>query len=96
MIGISKILESIKLKNQNNKSWIKEFVIALIPTVFGLLCVILCNTNIGTKIISVILGLSLLIFGLMEVIKIFISYKKLVEEQKNSVITNNFTDYTIR
>ena len=98
--GLKLVLYSSELKVTVNKNWWFEFLFGICLCVFGIVIIIVCNSSLATKTISIVIGIFLIYYSVSDLILVFglkreynIVKKNLSMKFKtiNGEITNNET-----
>ncbi len=101
--GVKNILSAKAYKTLGDKKWWTDLVAGIIYIVAGVTLIVLCNTDVATKVVMIYMGLSLIVTGLVNYAFMFLIHKrvkKVKEEVKEAIEeaekTNNFTDYEVK
>lgn len=98
--GLQGLTNSINLKNSNVKNWWIDFICGFITFCLGLVVVILFNTSTASSIVSILLGVTLLVYSIENLVLILVLHREIKKIKKSESDTTNsdddFTDYTIK
>ena len=69
--GVNELGYSTVLKQENKQNWWIDALIGIILFCLGVTSIILCNTSVGTNIVSIFLGISIISYGASNLIRIY-------------------------